>query len=39
MPTKPIFLCACIIKTEEAWDLVHYLCTLQVTYKSPELIL
>ena len=27
------------IKPEEAWDLVHYLRTLQVTHKSPELAL
>ena len=26
-----------VIKPEEAWDLVHYLRTLQVTHKSPEL--
>ncbi len=26
-----------VIKPEEAWDLVHYLRTLQVTRKSPEL--
>ncbi|MGA2809895.1 MAG: cytochrome c [Candidatus Acidiferrum sp.] len=28
-----------VIKPEEAWDLVHYLRTLQVTHKSPELAL
>jgi mono/diheme cytochrome c family protein len=28
-----------VIKPEEAWDLVHYLRTLQVTHKSPELML
>src|SRR6267143_815674 len=28
-----------VIKPEDAWDLVHYLRTLQVTHKSPELIL
>ena len=28
-----------VIKPEEAWDLVHYLRTLQVTNKSPELAL
>jgi mono/diheme cytochrome c family protein len=28
-----------VIKPEEAWDLVHYLRTLQVTRKSPELTL
>ena len=28
MRTKPIFLFACTIKPEEAWDLVHYLRTL-----------
>jgi mono/diheme cytochrome c family protein len=28
-----------VIKPEEAWDLVHYLRTLQVTHKSPELTL
>jgi mono/diheme cytochrome c family protein len=28
-----------VIKPEEAWDLVHFLRTLQVTYKSPELVL
>ena len=27
------------IKPEDAWDLVHYLRTLQVTHKSPELAL
>jgi mono/diheme cytochrome c family protein len=26
-----------VIKPEDAWDLVHFLRTLQVTYKSPEL--
>jgi len=28
-----------VVKPEEAWDLVHFLRTLQVTYKSPELTL
>jgi mono/diheme cytochrome c family protein len=28
-----------VIKPEDAWDLVHYLRTLQVTQKSPELAL
>jgi len=28
-----------VIKPEEAWDLVHYLRTLQVTHNSPELAL
>jgi hypothetical protein len=28
-----------VIKPEEAWDLVHYLRTLQVTHKSRELAL
>src|SRR6202162_4545145 len=28
-----------VIKPEDAWDLVHYLRTLQVTHKSPEMIL
>jgi len=28
-----------VIKPEEAWDLVHYLRTLQVTHTSPELAL
>lgn len=28
-----------VIKPEDAWDLVHYLRTLQVTHKSPELSL
>ena len=28
-----------VIKPEDAWDLVHYLRTLQVTHKSPELAL
>jgi mono/diheme cytochrome c family protein len=28
-----------VIKPEEAWDLVHYLRTQQVTHKSPELTL
>jgi len=28
-----------VIKPEEAWDLVHFLRTLQVTTKSPELAL
>jgi mono/diheme cytochrome c family protein len=28
-----------VVKPDEAWDLVHYLRTLQVTYKSPELVL
>ena len=28
-----------LIKPEEAWDLVHYLRTLQINYKSPELAL
>jgi mono/diheme cytochrome c family protein len=28
-----------VVKPEEAWDLVHYLRTLQVRYKSPELAL
>jgi mono/diheme cytochrome c family protein len=28
-----------VIKPEEAWDLVHFLRTLQVTHKSPELTL
>ena len=37
MRTKAIFLSACIIKTEGAWDLVHYMRRLQVTHKSPEL--
>ena len=37
MRTKPIFLSACIIKPEDAWDLVHCMRTLQVTRKSPEL--
>jgi hypothetical protein len=26
-----------VIKPDEAWDLVHYLRTLQITHKSPEL--
>ena len=26
-----------VIKTEDAWDIVHFLRTLQVTHKSPEL--
>jgi hypothetical protein len=37
MRTRPIFLFACIIKPKDAWDLVHYLRTLRVTHKSPEL--
>jgi mono/diheme cytochrome c family protein len=28
-----------VIKPDEAWDLVHFLRTLQLTYKSPELAL
>jgi mono/diheme cytochrome c family protein len=28
-----------VVKPEEAWDLVHYLRTLQVTHQSPELAL
>jgi hypothetical protein len=28
-----------VIKPEEAWDLVHYLRTLQIWHKSPELTL
>jgi cytochrome c2 len=28
-----------VVKPEEAWDLVHYLRTLQVAHKSPELAL
>ena len=28
-----------VVKPEEAWDLVHYLRTLQVSRKSPELAL
>jgi len=28
-----------VVKPEEAWDLVHYLRTLQVNKKSPELVL
>jgi mono/diheme cytochrome c family protein len=28
-----------VIKPEDAWDLVHFLRTLQVTHKSPELTL
>jgi cytochrome c oxidase cbb3-type subunit 2 len=28
-----------VIKPEDAWDLVHYLRTLQITHKSPELAL
>jgi mono/diheme cytochrome c family protein len=28
-----------VIKPDDAWDLVHYLRTLQVTHKSPELAL
>jgi mono/diheme cytochrome c family protein len=28
-----------VIKPEDAWDLVHYLRTLQVSHKSPELVL
>ena len=28
-----------VIKPDDAWDLVHYLRTLQVTHKSPELTL
>jgi mono/diheme cytochrome c family protein len=28
-----------VVKPEEAWDLVHFLRTLQVTHKSPELAL
>jgi cytochrome c oxidase cbb3-type subunit I/II len=28
-----------VVKPEEAWDLVHFLRTLQVTHKSPELTL
>jgi mono/diheme cytochrome c family protein len=28
-----------VIKPEDAWDLVHYLRTLQVAHKSPELAL
>ena len=28
-----------VIKPEEAWDLVHFLRTLQITHKSPELTL
>jgi len=28
-----------VIKPEEAWDLVHYLRTLQISHKSPELAL
>jgi hypothetical protein len=39
MRTKQIFLSACIIKPEDAWDLVHYLRTLKVTFKSRELAL
>ncbi len=39
MRTKPIFLSACIIKLEDAWDLVRYMRTLQVMHKSPELAL
>jgi hypothetical protein len=26
-----------VVKPDEAWDLVHYLRTLQVAHKSPEL--
>ncbi len=26
-----------VVKPDEAWDLVHFLRTLQVTHKSPEL--
>jgi hypothetical protein len=36
MRTKHIFLSACIIKPEGAWDLVHCMRTLQVTRKSAE---
>jgi hypothetical protein len=32
-------LSACIIKPEDAWNLVHFMRTLQVTHKSPELVL
>jgi hypothetical protein len=28
-----------VVKPAEAWDLVHYLRTLQVSHKSPELTL
>jgi hypothetical protein len=28
-----------VVKPEEAWDLVHFLRTLQVNHKSPELVL
>ena len=28
-----------VVKPQEAWDLVHYLRTLQITHKSPELAL
>jgi len=28
-----------VVKPEEAWDLVHYLRTLQIWHKSPELAL
>jgi mono/diheme cytochrome c family protein len=28
-----------VVKPEDAWDLVHYLRTLQITHKSPELAL
>jgi mono/diheme cytochrome c family protein len=28
-----------VVKPDEAWDLVHFLRTLQVTHKSPELVL
>jgi hypothetical protein len=39
MRTKPIFLSACVIKREDAWNLVHHLRTVQVTQRSPELAL
>jgi hypothetical protein len=39
MRTKPIFLSTCIIKPEDAWNLVHQMRMLQVTHKIPELAL
>jgi hypothetical protein len=39
MRAKPIFLSACVIKPEDAWNLVHHMRMLRARPKSPELVL
>jgi len=39
LDSTPMPSFADVVKPEEAWDLVHFLRTLQITHKSPELAL